>query len=297
MQILMDNALESWISAISYADAIVAGKVTLKYRKNFVASLHNATELFIKQRMLNIGDHSVCKKLTAKKDPNGSLQTAFENATDLNEFFKQLPLVDFDKFYSENYGVLCDKTEELFDSYYVKYLANKAKVSSALNILKELRNNETHFFIEKWSFLKENEFEELYNFMIIFYEILQEYGLLPFVGEPEEEDKKAVFNRKPLSKFSYKEALLDSNVLRQMAAVLNGVQLPCGDDSAYEISKEIIDYCGKVKCQDKFDLLWTYVETAMHFGLIKKDDVVEEFDEPGIGRGANSYRYLKIYYR
>lgn len=59
MQILMDNALESWISAISYADAIVAGKVTLKYRKNFVASLHNATELFIKQRMLNIGDHSV----------------------------------------------------------------------------------------------------------------------------------------------------------------------------------------------------------------------------------------------
>ena len=158
MQILMDNALESWISAISYADAIVAGKVTLKYRKNFVASLHNATELFIKQRMLNIGDHSVCKKLTAKKDPNGSLQTAFENATDLNEFFEQLPLVDFDKFYSENYGVLCDKTEELFDSYYVKYLANKAKVSSALNILKELRNNETHFFIEKWSFLKENEF-------------------------------------------------------------------------------------------------------------------------------------------
>lgn len=53
-QILIDNALESWNSAILYANDIMKGMATLKYRKNFVASLHNATELFIKQLMLDI---------------------------------------------------------------------------------------------------------------------------------------------------------------------------------------------------------------------------------------------------
>ncbi len=296
-QILLDNALESWISAISYADAIVAGKATLKYRKNFVASLHNATELFIKQLMLNIGDHSVCKKLTSKKDPNGSLQTAFDNAVDLNDFFEKLPPVDFDKFYSENYGVLCDKTDALFDSYYVKNPENKAKVKAALNILEELRNNETHFFIEKWSFLKEQEFEELYNFMIIFYEILHEYNLLPFWGEPISEYKNLCFNKQPLVDFSYKGALLKTNILREIDEVSGGIQLPYINNSAYTVAKEIVEYCNQTYWQGKFDDLWAYVETAMYFDLITVDEVIEEYDEPDIGQGANTHCYLNVYYR
>ena len=36
-RILIDNALESWKSAISYANDIMNGMATLKYRKNFVA--------------------------------------------------------------------------------------------------------------------------------------------------------------------------------------------------------------------------------------------------------------------
>lgn len=66
-QILIDNALESWKSAISYANDIVNGMATLEYRKNFVSSLHNAIELFIKQRMLDVGDHDVCKKISRKE--------------------------------------------------------------------------------------------------------------------------------------------------------------------------------------------------------------------------------------
>lgn len=66
-QILIDNALESWKSAISYANDIVNGTATLEYRKHFVASLHNAVELFIKQRMLDVGEHDVCKKISKKE--------------------------------------------------------------------------------------------------------------------------------------------------------------------------------------------------------------------------------------
>lgn len=72
-QILIDNALESWESAISYANDIMKGMATLKYRKNFVASLHNATELFIKQLMLDTGNHDVCKRISARRDPGGCI--------------------------------------------------------------------------------------------------------------------------------------------------------------------------------------------------------------------------------
>lgn len=46
--ILQDNALESWAMAIKYSNFILDGKATLQYRKQFVSSLHNAVELFIK---------------------------------------------------------------------------------------------------------------------------------------------------------------------------------------------------------------------------------------------------------
>lgn len=58
--ILQDNALESWTMAIKYSNFILNGKATLQYRKQFVSSLHNAVELFIKQLMLDNNDHRVC---------------------------------------------------------------------------------------------------------------------------------------------------------------------------------------------------------------------------------------------
>lgn len=57
--ILQDNALESWAMAIKYSNFILNGKAILQYRKQFVSSLHNAVELFIKQLMLDNNDHRV----------------------------------------------------------------------------------------------------------------------------------------------------------------------------------------------------------------------------------------------
>ena len=57
-QILRDNALEAWAMAIKHCNAIMDGKITLGYRKQFVTSLHNAVELLIKQHML-MGYHMV----------------------------------------------------------------------------------------------------------------------------------------------------------------------------------------------------------------------------------------------
>lgn len=60
-QILRDNALEAWAMAIKNCNAIIEGKVTLGYRKQFVTSLHNAVELLIKQHMLNVNDYRVAE--------------------------------------------------------------------------------------------------------------------------------------------------------------------------------------------------------------------------------------------
>ncbi len=35
----------------------------------------------------------------------------------------------------------------------------------------------------------------------------------------------------------------------------------------------------------------------MHYGLLEVDDIIEEFDEPGIGKGANACRYIIVHYR
>lgn len=296
-RILIDNALESWKSAISYANDIMNGMATLKYRKNFVASLHNATELFIKQFMLDIGDHGVCKRISARRDPSGALQAKYDAATDLNAFFSSLSPTDAEKYRSEDYNVICRMTGTLFNTYYTVHPQDQAVVDDALTVLKDLRNNETHFFIDKWTFLTETEFAQLYNFMVVFYRILQEYNLLPFWGEPLGEYKKLEFVKTSLTSFSYKDALLSSNVLRLIAEISNGVQLPCVDDSSFSIAREIVEYCGSRAWEGRFDELWAQIETAMQYGLLTVDDVVEEYDEPGIGKGINAYRYIEVQYR
>lgn len=296
-QILIDNALESWESAISYANDIMKGMATLKYRKNFVASLHNATELFIKQLMLDTGNHDVCKRISARRDPGGVLQAAFDTARDLNGFFSNLSPANAEKYRSEDYNVICGMTGTLFSTYYAAHPQDQAVVDDALMVLKDLRNNETHFFIDKWTFLTETEFAQLYNFMIVFYRILQKYNLLPFLGEPLGEYKNLEFVKPSLTSFSYKGALVSSNVLRVIAEISNGVQLPCVDDSAFSITKEIVEYCGPRVWEGRFDELWAQVETAMQYGLLTVKDDTEEYDEPGIGKGVNAYRYLIVQYR
>lgn len=291
--ILIDNALESWKSAIVYANDIVAGKSTLKYRKNFVSSLHNATELFIKQLMLDTGDHDVCKRATKKEDPDGSLQIAMNAATDLNAFFANLSQADVKKYHSQSYNVICKKTLSLFDAYYSTHPHDQSIVSDALETLRDLRNNETHFFIDKWTFLTESEFQKLYNFMIVFYRILKEYDLLPFWGEPSKEYEELDFNKSPLTSFSYKEALIRSNVLTKIAKVSGQLWVFWEAESAFEISKAIVECYDNTYWEERFDELWAYVETAMHYDLITINNVVVEYDEPE-GGNTNTYYYICI---
>ena len=86
-RILLDNAFSSWRKAIFYCDAIVSGRSTIDNRKNFVSALHNATELFLKQIMLDNNDYRVAIPQKSK-EASCSLARRFYSATDLTAYFQ-----------------------------------------------------------------------------------------------------------------------------------------------------------------------------------------------------------------
>lgn len=51
----------------------------------------------------------------------------------------------------------------MFSTYYSTRPDDQSIISDALETLSDLRNNETHFFIDKWTFLTESKFQKLYN--------------------------------------------------------------------------------------------------------------------------------------
>ncbi len=181
-QILQNNALEAWAMSIRYCDYILEGKATLEYRKHFVSALHNAVELFVKQLMLNNTDYRV---IQLKNGCNSDGQPArdFYNSKDLNDYFSGLDEQTMKKFFSIEFNKMIDITNDLFSEYYAPNSGTSVK--AALSLLNKLRNSETHFFIDKDAFLLEKEFQQLYNFMIVFYDILHFYSLLPFWGRFE----------------------------------------------------------------------------------------------------------------
>ena len=89
-KILLDNAYESWSSAIEYHDYIKQGYATIKYKKQFVSSLHNAVELFLKQILLDKNDHDVAEIKKVKNADMANLRAEYYASHNLNQFFEDL---------------------------------------------------------------------------------------------------------------------------------------------------------------------------------------------------------------
>ena len=137
--ILRDNALEAWSMAIKYCDAILNGKATLEYRKHFVSSLHNAVELFIKQRMLDKNDYRIVEIKNGILS-DGQPARDFYNSQDLNKYFANLNQEQMKPFFSVEFNKLIKYSKELFEEYFVE-CENKNIVYDAMKRLTSLRNN------------------------------------------------------------------------------------------------------------------------------------------------------------
>lgn len=135
-KILLDNALVSWANAIRYCDQILAGKITLDVRKNFISSLHNAVELFFKQIMLDNCDYRVAEP--RKINADGEPAKTYYAATDLNEYFEKLDDEIRNDFASIAFNKLSDIHKELLKDF----LEPKESYKNELRLINNLRNNE-----------------------------------------------------------------------------------------------------------------------------------------------------------
>ena len=272
-RILLENAYEAWMSAVGYCNDILNGKGTLQYQKSFVSTLHNSIELFIKQIMLDAGNHSVARIYAIKDANDAQLALDYMKAQNLNVFFDNLPADKLQKFRTIEFSELIDQHRKILN----KSLSQTDTLRNELVILQNLRNNETHFLIRQNSFLSEMDFCSLHNLMVRFYKILEDYDLLDFWGEPGNEHMRLVFDREVLQTFSYSDAVRNSPLVKELVNMLTDSWLYGAPDfSPYSIACEIVR--GNPKYKPQFYDVWTMIEMMQSIGMIRIVEIEEEPD-------------------
>lgn len=281
--ILMDNAFEAWAAAIRFCNEIKDGKATLQYQKYFVSSLHNAVELIMKQMLLNNNDHSVADVRKRIKKANAKLLHDYSNATNLNCFFDKLPDAELLKFETIHFHELIEVHQDLFG----KSLVQGDSFEKELTLLQKLRNSETHFMIRQGSFLSEENFLELHNFMVRFYKVIKSWW--PKEGNdleqsiflwwdwfsPDKDDSTYRFECEPLQDFSYESAVRKSKLAKDIAEALKENRR-CGapDFSPYTIAVDLATSYSGLFAQ--FDEVWAMVYMMQSLGLIVVKDMLDD---------------------
>lgn len=284
--ILMDNAFEAWAAAIRYCNDIKDGKATLQYQKNFVSSLHNAVELIMKQMMLNNNDHDVAFIKEPKNEIEKKLDLDYSKATNLNRFFGTLSNDEISRFNTIPFYKLIDLHKKLFGNS----LEKGKSLKRDLKLLQRLRNNETHFMIRQGSFLSEDDFRTLHNFMIRFYKIMKTWNpeddadlessiyLYLYWYSPDKDDSMYEFECEMLQEFSYESAVRNSKLAKEIAEILKDNHL-CGapNFSPYDIAFDLKN--GYNGLSAGFDEVWAMVYMMQSLRIIDVDEILN--DEQG----------------
>lgn len=221
-KILLDNAYESWSSAIEYHDYIKQGYATIKYKKQFVSSLHNAVELFLKQILLDKNDHDVAEIKKVKNADMANLRAEYYASHNLNQFFEDLEKNGSDNlnyFSSIPFYRLIGKANKII---------GKNSYEKSLKLLQALRNNGTHFYINGKNFLNDKEFLQLHNFMLDFFDYLCEINLIPVYRIDSKtnekifdlEYRKLNFNEKKMDNFSYVDVVKSNDLSLKIKKVI-----------------------------------------------------------------------------
>lgn len=127
-----------------------------------------------------------------------------------------------------------------------------------------------------------------------FYEILQEYDLLPYWGEAFAEDKRFEFNRKPLTNFSYERQLKNSAFVKSLVKNIGGgLPFDSWGDESYSIAENVV-YCSNEYSESDFNDIWAYVKMLMKYNMLwnHRRCVRKKAEDKGVK--YSSYRYYVI---
>lgn len=301
MQILLNNAYESWKNAVYYHDRIENGFTTLEFQKGFVSSLHNSVELFLKQIMLDNKDHTVATLRNVTKEDDAKLQLDYIKSDDLNQFFSNCSVKQLDKFFSIEYNYLQQKANKLLCTEEV----SKGSVTQSLKLLGTLRNSETHFYINENNYLSESDFVKLHNFMILFFNLIAKKKMFPHAmiqfDKPDTyrlhaQEKKMEFNRKQLTSFSYVEVLKSNNIVGKLKHTLQNrfadEYVCCGTDD-YSLAHSICLHNEEYRAF--FDDLYTLLQLMRKYRLF--EIIKTEMTKPEeLGGGSYQEEQIRLNY-
>lgn len=278
-QILLDNAYEAWRNAIYYHDAIEVGISSFGNQKGLVSSLHNAVELFMKQIMLDNNDHRVAWIREPKKEQCVQIMKDYLNSDNLNEYFSYANTA---AFYSMEFSQLSDNKYTILDNVPEEC---KGTFSNAIKLLKDLRNNETHFYINPHSYLSESDFCLLHNFMVCFYEAILDKNLFKrqifrFHNEPKKAlhdfQRELAFTRENWKTFSYKKALKNNSKAIALSGFLND---PVNNDAAnwaYNMRESLYELAWHIKWQSGLKELDNAEDNYKILLLLDFYDIIEK---------------------
>ena len=105
--------------------------------------------------------------------------------------------------------------------------------------------------------------------MIVFYDILHFYSLLPFWGRFERwEYAKLQFNRQTLFEFTYKNEVGNTKFVKNLKEELESEIFPVNEgSSAFDVADSIACVLNEYR-KSKFDDLWTYVEMMLGYKIL-----------------------------
>ena len=266
-KILLENAYEAWSEAVLYAWLLKDGVSTLGYKKRFITYLHNSVELFLKQIMLDNCDYRVAKvpkSLSADGEP---LKT-YLSSSDLNQYFLDISSEERKKFFTIEFTELIEicKNDKLIQlsSY------------DSLILLNKLRNDETHFYISSEDYLSDSEFKNLYNFMVDFFDELNNNHMMPWAfGYGRSEDGDLVFYEKKLENFCFSSAIKRSEITKLISNKLYEINYVGPEtDSAVDFTDTIWKYIKEDMYS--FERTVAYIQSMFSSGTITFEDIIEE---------------------
>lgn len=295
-QILTDNAELAWASALRYRDILLSGRDTLQNKKNFVSSFHNAIELYTKQLMIFNNDYRVIDIKNDEKD--GHFAKEYFASENLDVFFTNLKKEELIKLRT------CDFSKMPINEIYGQCKEKPIDPDGAIKLLTRLRNEETHFAFSN-EFMTDSEFIKLDRFLLRYYKILMDVGLLPkcfgrrksFINSIENRLVPNDNNRCNAQKgFTFKKRLQEfgrCSFNKKFIEEIEGKSFESYGKDAFGITEAVYYQSEELSGKFSFEEIWDYIVSYLKYELISVEENVETAIDMDSNAGWNTYISIK----
>lgn len=305
-KVIIENFKLSWRNAIESCKLIFDGLTDVLQQKLFVSSLQNAIELGCKQILIDESDYRVVDYGNKKMD----VQTArkYLNSDNLNDFFAGLTKDEIEKIASITFSELI----EIFSSK-LKSISGLNFKKENLTLLKKLRNSETHFYLDKNSFITPAEFKQLCELIATFQSYFESKNLIHLNTNDDEEESldTILLSNYKFPKTNFNSLIINSttnNTILNLLPKYNDKDLSSGlhyemvpEEDEYKLAYYL--YLNLTK-DDKKKVNLTFIEFFRRFKLMKRLNLInvayensfEELSDVGfaIDNKLESVGYQKI---